>query len=84
MTKLEEKLIELGYGTSVLKGRYIKSIEHGTWISVWLKKNKEEIEVIYITNEHVNTTQQDIDNLQQAFNEMQKDLKILKGVENEK
>ena len=83
MTKLEEKLIELGYGTSVLKGRYIKSIEHGTWISVWLKKNKEEIEVIYITNEHVNTTQKDIDNLQQAFNEMQRDLELLKGVENE-
>ena len=84
MTKLEEKLKELGYKQDLtLKHLYFKNIDN-TRILLWLNKSRTNItkdsgvlknESIYVRK------QQDIDNLQKAFNEMQKDLEILKGVE---
>lgn len=59
MTKLEEKLSELGYE------RYNDAYNFG-------KVRGNSI--------NTNVTLQD-SNIQQAFNEMQKDLEILKGVE---
>ena len=83
MTKLEEKLIELEYecyGLSLngycynkrFNGRIdLKIIYDKTYrnrINGW-KVNYYPVSV---------TSQQDIDNLQQAFNQLQKDLKVLK------
>lgn len=81
MTKLEEKLIELGYEQYVtLKHLYLKNIDNAR-ILLWLNKSHTNItkdsgvlknESIYVRK------QQDIDNLQQAFNVMQRDLEELK------
>lgn len=84
MTKLEEKLIELGYEYRdyiFLKERnYIKWIgKHNININVEIK-NKKKIKSNYIVSSII-LTQQDIDNLQQAFNELQKDLEELKKYE---
>ena len=80
MTKLEEKLIELGY-------------EYHELYNIWEKEILNHIIHIMLSdgqihhNEVVNhqniivINQQQIDNLQQAFNEMQKDLEILKECE---
>ena len=77
MTKLEEKLIELGY---------IRTIK--SYYNQYKKVYKKKVIIIEIhfhrNNEIVGyigdciSTQQDIDNLQQAFNTMQKDLEVLK------
>ena len=80
MTKLEKKLEEMGY----------KETPYGNW----LKYHDDngyfifEIEILKKIKGMVRPnmytwfrTQQDIDNLQQAFNEMQKDLEILKECE---
>lgn len=83
MTKLEEKLIELGYSKTTIEDRYLKDIDSETWSCIWLKENKEEIDESYVINNLVYTKQQDIDNLQEIFNEFQKDLEILKGVLND-
>ena len=81
MTKLEEKLLELGYERVRLQFSNI---------SIYNKIGKHALFVIKILeNEifdyhlHKNIhNQNDIDNLQQAFNEMQKDLEVLKDYEN--
>ena len=77
MTKLEEKLIELGYERCSYY-KYEKKFE--TYCEMFCEVDIKEkpkgrlrlgiYDWIY--------TQQDIDNLQQAFNEMQKDLEVLK------
>lgn len=84
MTKLEEKLIELGYKQDLtLKHLYFKNINN-TRILLWLNKSRTNItkdsgvlknESIYVRE------QQDIDNLQQAVDTMEKDLEILKEYE---
>ena len=84
MTKLEEKLQELGYEQGVtLKHLYFKEI-YNTRIMLWLNKSRSNItkdsgvlknESIYVRK------QQEIYNLQQAFNEMQRDLEVLKEYE---
>ena len=84
MTKLEEKLIELGYTQDAIhKILYFKNI-YNARIILWLNKSCSNItkdsgvlknESIYVRK------QQDIDNLQQAFNEMQRDLEELKKYE---
>lgn len=80
MTKIEEKLIELGY-ENVYASVYLKrlnsiySISFDVYSSVYFYS-------LYRENKSFKT-QKDIDNLQQAFNEMQKDLEILKGVKND-
>lgn len=82
MTKLEIKLIVLGYGKD-----YERSYENETY---YLKHYKDfltlhiNVEVDgYITHSYVEISrcfacQQDIDDLQQAFNQLQKDLEVLK------
>lgn len=79
MTKLEQKLIELGYE----KVKFYDVIGY-----IWWKKcidiNTNGV-VSKILDFELQTssikTQQDIDSLQKAFNVMQKDLEILKECE---
>lgn len=74
MTKLEEKLIELGYQDYQYyyqKTRWIND----TFVIVQISKNlKGSIKDLFVNS------QEHIHNIQQAFNEMQEDLEILKGV----
>jgi hypothetical protein len=75
MTKLEQKLIELGYETnnSIYKYWFKGQIVIQTFYG-----NVENYYIICPNNIH---RQQDIDNLQQAFNQLQSDLKELKEYE---
>ena len=73
MVKLEEKLIELGY------------INHIYYWSKNMWVNNQTFVVVQISKDLTGTigncvikSQQDIDNLQQAFNQLQLDLKELK------
>ena len=86
MTKLEEKLIQLGYewaGNTLSNcPRYYKytnhnGMEYELCIVISLDKNKIFYDAVYV--EHYGfETQTHIDNLQQAFNQLQKDLEVLK------
>ena len=82
MTKLEEKLIELGYKTYenfMLIHSFIK-IYYDKW-NLIIETGCDETNVIecYVDLDGCAIyTQQDIDNLQQAFNQLQKDLELLK------
>lgn len=79
MTKLEEKLIELGYKVSIFQHRYIKYYEEtDNYILIQLSKYNDEIENCYLYCQSAFIIQEHIDSLQQAFNEMQKDLEVLK------
>lgn len=77
MTKVEEKLIELGYEAK------------GEIYIMWLKGNIQIITFygrmdsccVIIPNSIYR--QQDIDNIQQEFNQLQEDLEILEELENE-
>lgn len=74
MTKLEQKLIELGYQDYQYywqKTRWIND----TFVIVQISKDlKGLIKDLFVNSqEHIN-------NIQQAFNEMQKDLEVLKNV----
>lgn len=84
MTKLEQKLLELGY---VYQNdfTYYKWIEfEGAFppieINAWLNIKQKKCKLVVLPNKAIGTQEQ-LDNLQQAFNEMQKDLEILKGCE---
>jgi hypothetical protein len=89
MTKLEDKLKELGYHkyqTTYFRDDdkpYIdfkKQYCYRATIHIELYDNK--IDAYNVTTEYEYfTTQQAIDNLQQAFNIMQKDLEVLKEYE---
>lgn len=77
MSRLEEKLIELGY-ESDSKYMYCKNLDR-CYILIIIYENM-------IINYGVSSTDfichnEDIDNLQLAFNEMQKDLAVLKECE---
>ena len=72
MTKLEEKLIELGYQDYQYywqKTRWIND----TFVIVQISKDlKGSIKDLFVNSqEHIN-------NIQQAYNEMQKDLDVLR------
>lgn len=83
MTKLEEKLQELGYKNSVFQNRYIKYYEEtDNYILIKLSNCKDEIKS-YLYWQSAFYEQEHIETLQQAFNEMQKDLEILKECEEE-
>lgn len=88
MSGLEDKLIELGYELS--KDEITKTIFghklNGNFENHIIIKNNKIVNcyVCYYEEYYIVKVQQDIDNLQEAFNEMQKDLKILKEYENEK
>ena len=83
MTKLEEKLIELGFHYCFDNAEgYLYSKKHNKKyiFNVLISYTKKHIENYDVTNLYDFHSQKDIDNLQQAFNEMQRDLEILKGV----
>lgn len=82
MTKLEQKLVELGYeffGWNVKIKMYEKRIKY-TIINICTKEDKLLYKYCEPINKHIKS-QQDIDNLQQAFNQLQKDLEVLKEYE---
>ena len=82
MTKLEKKLLELGYekrevfyqNNNIHRTKYIKSVNNVAYIEI----NVYENYTYSVINEYSITDQSIIDNLQQAFNVMQKDLEELK------
>ena len=87
MTKLEQKLLELGYEFDhyevfTRQNAYKKLIGDfdPAIIFIYVNKNTNKIATYYAINGIV-TSQIHINNLQQAFNEMQKDLEFLKGCE---
>lgn len=75
MTKLEKKLIELGYEKSNIPRIYIKRI-YGNNIQITICGNT--ILKPKIQTNNIIEYQEEIDNLQQAFNQLQKDLEVLK------
>lgn len=79
MSKLEEKLQELGYEYNKNFMYYRKEINDHIRINIEVFKG--QICDYRILDTKVIKTQEHIDNLQQAFNEMQKDLAILKEIE---
>ena len=77
MSKLEEKLKELRYiKREYSKVQYFKSIYGGI-----IHLDITDLASTYVEPTYIIHFQQDIDNIQQAFNEMQKDLEILKECE---
>lgn len=86
MTKLEEKLIELGYeeqpkyNSKQIIILYLKDMFYGLAIYYNSVTNKI-VDNLVLTNGKCVRTQKDIDYLQQAFNTMQKDLEVLKQYE---
>lgn len=83
MSKLEQKLIELGYeeqpkyNSKQIIILYLKDMFYGLAIYYNSATNKI-VDNIVLTNGKCVRTQKDIDVLQLAFNVMQKDLEILK------
>ena len=75
MTKLEQKLIELGYVKDRKRGKYTKRFRYYNLVIIIAFK---EIADFYIDRNITIDKQQDIYNLQLAFNTMQKDLEELK------
>lgn len=85
MTKLEEKLLKLGY-KSVIPNNWYKLTRHKFVKRIVLsngKIEKDKCGVQWVKRDCNNfyKTQQDIDKLQQAFNQLQNDLKELKEYE---
>ena len=86
MTKLEEKLEELGYEIEDTDWAYKyakKPYSFECSIEIHFHKTQQNILYKAVRVWVGIKTQQNIDKLQQAFDEMQKDLEILKGVEDE-
>ena len=75
MTKLEEKLKELGYEN------YIYYWQKPKWVNNTFIVVRINEDLTGSLGDCIIKSQQDIDNLQQAFNEMQKDLEELKNEE---
>lgn len=83
MTKLEQKLIELGYKdhrkTHPSFNDFFKFYDDYMLV-IYLNENVIiDYEIAVFSTKY--KSQQDIDNLQQAFNQLQNDLKELKQVE---
>lgn len=81
MTKLEEKLLDLGYEKTFGSGHWCKEYDGNKSISINTDEYYKKIKDYYIHFYSFIECQQDLDDLQQAFNEMQKDLEILKECE---
>ena len=82
MTKLEAKLIELGYVYIKHNDYFKKQYSRFIYKSIELHKNKLKVNdygVDYKTN--FIRKQQQLDNLQKTFNEMQRDLEVLREYE---
>lgn len=84
MTKLEQKLIELGYEIENTVWTYKQARKEYMKCWIYIEFNKEKygnnitfkcVKPIFCIK-----SQQDIDNLQQAYNQLQKDLEMLKDV----
>ena len=86
MTKLEEKLIELGYKRriDIPYGYYKYAFRDGKGNFILIHIEILDNRIIYYSVQNITTLfrkQSEINNLQQAFNEMQKDLEVLRNVE---
>lgn len=86
MTKLEQKLIELGYkgyyNSLTFEHRFYKRFSKYTGIYITIKHN--EVTVSYIQNyTNIIYEKKQIEEQIQAFNQLQNDLKELKQVDNE-
>ena len=81
MAKLEEKLEKLGYRYAFDSDEgylYVKTHNKKYIFNVLLSYSKRRIENYDMLSVYDFHAQKDIDNLQKAFNEFQKDLEILK------
>lgn len=79
MTKLEEKLIELGYKQDdITLSYYYKYIDYGFLFKIFLKDNNKNIKRkdIWFGSYEMN-----LDVVEKLCNQMQKDLEILKECE---
>ena len=82
MGKLEQKLIQLGYTEGIFQNRYIKYYQQtDNCILVQLYSDRKKVKNSSLHCGMALYKQKDIETLQQAFNEMQKDLKIIKECE---
>ena len=81
MTKLEQKLLELGYKQDFPDYLYKKYIQEFVLSIDTLNLSNSKMFISYFTYSF--NSQQQIDNLQQAFNQLQNDLKELKECEEE-
>lgn len=81
MSKLEQKLIELGYECKhrVTYDKYEKSLNLTNTYTATIEITVENKKIKYSSVWHPSyiRCQQDIDNVQQVFNQLQKDLKEL-------
>ena len=75
MTKLEEKLIELGYELDLRTKKCIKRLKNNIALCIYITPEKLIGGVEY---DRFFMYQFQLDNLQQAFNQLQKDLEVLK------
>ena len=83
MSRLEQKLIELGYEYEYFD-TYIKHFNRFIKIGIDITIDKKKINCFSVDYDTCHYSRQEqIDNLQQAFNEMQKDLEVLRNVESE-
>lgn len=86
MTKLEEKLIKLGY---VYDHERSYEYEIFFWkpyfefvhIKINIERGENHINFAGVESVGIIQEQQDIDNLQQAFNQLQQDLEVLREYE---
>ena len=77
MTKLEQKLCELGYKQEYYR-RINKYSKRFRFYDLIIRLHKEEITDFYIDINITIDKQLQIDILQQAFNQLQQDLEVLK------
>lgn len=85
MSKLEEKLVELGYKSyynSLIHKhhRYYKQFSNIIGINITINNDKITVSNVEYGS-YLFYKQQDIDNLQKAFDMLQKDLEVLKEYE---
>ena len=81
MTKLEEKLIELGYAEDKNVSGYYKKYFDYAYIAIYIDKDntiKYEWSGVQMKKLVRIKSQKHINDLQQAYNEMQKDLEVLR------
>ena len=82
MTKLEEKLLELGYEYINHNHYYKKRFTKFVYSFIDLNSTNTRINDYGVeTPNNVYRKQEQLDNLQQAFNQLQKDLEVLKEYE---
>lgn len=82
MTKLEEKLIELGYEQiDILINHYVKRFCIGVLIHITFDTSNKCEGYVKELPLYMFDSQSQVDNLQEAFNQLQKDLEVLKEYE---